>query len=144
MRISTTLWRTIRTRKRQRYPHEGARRKRYSRPTIEKAISNQLHNPYRLKHPKASPIFGPYQGRVDALLLENDHLPRKQRYTVHRMFEILQIEGYHGSESRIRQYVSARHAQTRTPEVFLPLEFEPGQDAQIDWVRRVGAYEIPV
>ncbi len=105
----------------------------YSRPTIEKAISNQLHNPYRLKHPKASPIFGPYQARVDALLLENDHLPRKQRYTVHRMFEVLQIEGYQGSESRIRQYVSARHAQTRTPEVFLPLEFEPGQDAQIDW-----------
>jgi hypothetical protein len=75
----------------------------YSRPTIEKAISNQLHNPYRLKHPKASPIFGPYQARVDALLLENDHLPRKQRYTVHRMFEVLQIEGYQGSESRIRQ-----------------------------------------
>lgn len=105
----------------------------YSRPTIEKAIANQLHNPYRSKRQKASPIFGPYQARIDALLLENDHLPRKQRYTVHRMFEVIQAEGYQGSESRIRQYVSALHATTRTPEVFLPLEFEPGQDAQIDW-----------
>jgi transposase len=105
----------------------------YSRPTIEKAIANHLHNPYRSKRTKASPIFGPYQARIDALLLENDRLPRKQRYTVHRMFEVIQAEGYQGSESRIRQYVSTLHARTRTPEIFLPLEFEPGQDAQVDW-----------
>ena len=105
----------------------------YSRPTIEKAIANQSTNPYHLRRPKPSPIFGPYQARVEALLHQNESLPRKQRYTVHRMFEVLQAEGYQGSESRIRQYVSARHAQTRTPEVFLPLEFEPGADAQVDW-----------
>jgi hypothetical protein len=70
-----------------------AREEGYSRPTIEKATANQLHNPYRLKRPKPSPIFGPYQKRVDALLLENEHLPHKQRYTVHRMFEVIQDEG---------------------------------------------------
>lgn len=105
----------------------------YSRPTIEKAITNQLQNPYRVRHPKAAPVFGPYQARVDTLLLENDHLPHRQRHTVHRMFEVLQAEGYQGSESRIRQYVSARHARTRTPEVFLPLACEPGRDAQVGW-----------
>jgi hypothetical protein len=98
----------------------------YSRPTIEKAIANQLYNPYRLKHPKAAPIFGPYQARVDALLLENDHLPHKQRYTAHRMFEVLQAEGYQGSESRIRQYVSARHhALTRTSKAISTLDRTP-------------------
>src|SRR5712692_791051 len=35
--------------------------------------------------------------------------------------------------SRLRQYVSARRRTKETPQVFLPLEFEPGQDAQVDW-----------
>ncbi len=113
----------------------------YSRPTIEKAITNQLHNPYRLTRPKASPIFGPYQARVEALLCQNEHMPRKQRYTVHRIFEVIQAEGYQGSESRLRQYVSARRAVTQTPQVFLPLEFEPGQDAQVDWGEAVATID---
>ena len=118
-----------------------AREEGYSRPTIEKAITNQLHNPYRLTHPKASPIFGPYQARVEALLCQNEQMPRKQHYTVHRIFEVIQAEGYQGSESRIRQYVAARRAVTQTPEVFLPLEFEPGQDAQVDWGEAVATID---
>jgi len=76
-----------------------AREEGYSRPTIEKAITNQSNNPYHVRRPKPSPIFGPYQPRVEALLLENDHLPRKQCYTVHRIFEVIRAEGY--QESRI-------------------------------------------
>jgi len=110
-----------------------AREEGYSRPTIEKAITNQLPNPYRLTRAKPSPIFGPYQARVEALLQQNEQMPRKQRYTVHRIFEVIQAEGYQGSESRLRQYVATRRAATQIPEVFLPLEFEPGQDAQVDW-----------
>ena len=110
-----------------------AREEGYSRPTIEKAITNQSNNPYHVRRPKPSPIFGPFQPRVEALLRENDHLPRKQCYTVHRIFEVIRAEGYQGSESRLRQYVSARRHTKETPHVFLPLEFEPGQDAQVDW-----------
>ena len=110
-----------------------AREEGYSRPTVEKAITNHLHNPYRLTRAKPSPIFGPYKERVEALLQQNDQMPRKQRYTVHRIFEIIRTEGYQGSESRLRQYVAARRQAEQIPEVFLPLEFEPGQDAQVDW-----------
>jgi len=110
-----------------------AKEEGYSRPTIEKAIANQLHNPYHVTRPKASPIFGPYQGRVEALLRENEQMPQKQRYTIHRIFDLIRTEGYQGSESRIRQYVAVRRATTQAPEVFLPLEFEPGADAQVDW-----------
>jgi len=118
-----------------------AREEGYSRPTIEKAITNQLHNPYRLTRSKPSPIFGPYQARVEALLCQNEQMPRKQHYTVNRIFEVIQAEGYQGSESRIRQYVAARRAVTQTPEVFLPLEFEPGQDAQVDWGEAVATID---
>jgi len=110
-----------------------AREEGYSRPTIAKAIANQPPTLYRLTRPKASPVFGPYQARVEALLRQNDHLPKKQRYTAHRIFEIIQAEGYQGSESRLRQYAATRRAANQTPEVFLPLEFEPGADAQVDW-----------
>lgn len=104
-----------------------------SRDTIRRALSNDPRKPYQLTRKKPAPIFGPYQPRIEALLGENERLPRKQRYTAHRMFEVLQEEGYQGSESTIRHYISTRKIEKHTPDVFLPLEFEPGQDAQVDW-----------
>jgi transposase len=104
-----------------------------SRDTIRRAISNDLLKPYRLTRKKPAPVFGAYQLRTEALLRENERLPRKQRYTAHRIFEVLRAEGYQGCESTVRHYVAGRKAASRQPEVFLPLEFEPGQDAQVDW-----------
>ena len=72
---------------------------------------------------RSSPIFGPFQARVEALLAENDHLPRKQHYTAHRIFEIIRAEGYQGCESRIRQHLGAWKETHHPPELFLPLEF---------------------
>jgi len=108
-----------------------AREEGYSRPTVEKAIANQSPHPYRLTRSKPAPVFGPYQARVEALLRQNDHLPKKQHYTIHRIFEVIQAEGYQGSESRLRQYAAARKKANQTPEMFLPLEFDPGEDACI-------------
>src|SRR5260221_12791543 len=104
-----------------------------SRDTIRGAISNDPLKPYLLTRKKPAPVFGPYQPRVEALLHHNERLPRKQRYTAHRIFEVLREEGYQGCESSIRHYISARKIASPTPDVFLPLEFEPGQDAKVDW-----------
>src|SRR5204863_7316712 len=41
--------------------------------------------------------------------------------------------GYQGSEARIRLHVSQWNKAHKAPTLFLPLEFEPGQDAQVDW-----------
>lgn len=107
----------------------------HSRQAIRRAISNA---PPSLKSPPSSafrsaPIFGPFQARVEALLAQNDSLPRKQQYTSHRIFEIIRAEGYQGCESRVRQHTAFWKETHRPPELFLPLEFEPGQDAQVDW-----------
>ena len=67
-----------------------------------------------------------------------------QQYTAHKIYERLREEGYQGSEARVRLHMSQWNKAHKAPALFLPLEFEPGQDAQVDWVRRVGAYEIPV
>ncbi len=77
--------------------------------------------------------MGPYQEHLDKLLQENDHLPKKQRYTGHKLFELLQAQGYAGSESSVQMYAVRWRKAHKRPATFLPLEFEPGQDAQVDW-----------
>jgi transposase len=110
-----------------------ARETHHSRRTVEKAVDGTPAQPYHLRRPKPAPVFGPYQARVDTLLEQSTQLPRKQQYTVHKIFEVLKLEGYQGSESRVGQYVAFRRKIDQAPDVFLPLEFEPGQDAQVDW-----------
>lgn len=109
----------------------------HSRQAIRNAISNHSvpspRKPSSTASSHLAPIFGPFQKRVEALVSQNDSLPRKQRYTAHRIFEIIREEGYQGCESRVRQYVAAWKEEHHPPEVFLPLTFEPGRDAQVDW-----------
>jgi transposase len=110
-----------------------AREFRRSRHTVTKALQADEVPTYRLSKKRPAPRLGPYKARLEEFLQENRRLPRKQRYTAHKLFELLQTEGYSGSESTIQAYgVRWRKAQ-KAPHVFLPLEFEPGQDAQVDW-----------
>ncbi|GAC1664302.1 MAG: IS21 family transposase [Ktedonobacteraceae bacterium] len=110
-----------------------AREQGHSRKTIDKAVDNLPPRPYQRSTAKPAPIFGPFQARADELLTESEHLPPKQRYTAHKIFEVLQTEGYQGSESRVRLHFTQWYKNHKAPAIFLPLEFEPGQDAQVDW-----------
>lgn len=112
-----------------------ARETGHCRDAIRRAIDDgppeTTVSPYPESRP--SPTFGPFQPRIEALLTQSNQLPRKQRYTSHRIFEIIQAEGYQGCESRVRQYIAEWKHAHQQPNPFLPLEFEPGQDAQCDW-----------
>lgn len=104
-----------------------------SRDAVTKAVRPL---PFSLPRPKQSrpwPVLGHYQTRIDTLIEQSARLPPKQRYTAHRIWEILREEGFTGSESRLRQYVHERKQALHPPERFIPLTFEPGQDAQVDW-----------
>lgn len=113
--------------------HQIARDEGRSRITIRKALANDPLPSRPTPRKKPKPVFGAYKERVTLLLQENERLPRKQRYTAHRIFELIVAEGYEGSESTVRQYVSRQRQATHAPDVFLPLEYDPGQDAQVDW-----------
>jgi len=78
-------------------------------------------------------LYEPYRARVEELLEERGGLPRKQRYTSSKIYELISHEGYEGCESRVRQEVGKWRAKKKPQEVYVPLEFEPGQDAQCDW-----------
>lgn len=56
---------------------------------------------YRLKRTRAKPKLGPFLGRIDAMLAEDETMPRKQRHTAKRIFERLQEEGYTGGYTQV-------------------------------------------
>jgi transposase len=105
----------------------------YDRETIRKAIVQAAPVPYTLARPRAAPVIGPYKRRIAELLAESKKQKRKQRYTAHRIFEILRNEGYTGSEGAVHNYVSRERRKDEYKEKYIPLEFDPGQDAQVDW-----------
>jgi transcriptional regulator with XRE-family HTH domain len=64
-----------------------------SRQTVAKALQSEHAPEYTLKKPREAPRLGPYQEQLDKLLEENGRLPKKQRYTGHKLFELLQAQG---------------------------------------------------
>lgn len=110
-----------------------AREHRCSRDTVKKAIESAEPATYTLKKPRPAPVLGPYMARIDELLAENERLPRKQRYTGHKIYEDIKAKGYRGSESRVRGYIAEQRRDKKKRQVYIPLEFDPGADGQVDW-----------
>ena len=101
--------------------------------TIRKALKESEPGSYRLAKPRAAPVLGPYKAEIDKRLAEEAKHPRKQRYTSKKLYELIRAQGYRGAESTVRAYVGKQRQTYRRPQVYLPLTFDPGQDAQIDW-----------
>jgi transposase len=110
-----------------------ARETGHSRPTIRKAIQSAESTPYTIKVPRSAPKLGAYQARIDELLAENEQMPRKQRYTCHKIYELIEADGYAGSETTVRGYIAKKRGSKKKRKVYIPLEFDPGEDAQVDW-----------
>jgi transposase len=128
-----------RERIRRAYYHEEksirqiAREMHHSRATVRKAIASAETDRYTLRKPRKAPVLGPYKDRIDELLEENENLPRKQRRTGHRIYKVIAADGYQGSESSVRGYIADQRQETKKRKVYIPLEFDPGEFAQVDW-----------
>jgi transposase len=110
-----------------------ARERGHGREAVRQALASAGPVAYTLKDARPAPKLGPYQARIEELLAENERLPHKQRYTGTRIYQVIRGEGYTGSESAVRRYVGAQRRERRKKQVYLKLEFDPGQDAQVDW-----------
>lgn len=105
----------------------------HSRKTVRKALESAEPSSYRIRKPREAPVLGPYKDRIDEILEENEQLPRKQRYTGHRIYKDIQAKGYSGAESTVRGYIAQSRREKKKRKVYIPLEFDPGIDAQVDW-----------
>jgi len=106
---------------------------RHSYWTIRGALDGAAVRAYQLRVVKPAPVLGGYKRRIEELLQESERQPRKQRYTSHKIYQLLQKEGYSGSESGIRRYIGERRRELKRPPIYLPLAFDPGIDGQVDW-----------
>jgi hypothetical protein len=73
---------------------------------------------------------------IDNWLKSYKDKPKKQRHTVHRIYNRLVDEhGYKGEESTVRRYVRLASVVLgiETPRVFIPCNPEAGQEAEVDW-----------
>jgi transposase len=116
---------------------EISRELNHCRRTVRKALQDPGPREYKPKSWRKKPVLGPYRERIDALLDESERQPRKQRFTARRIYQLIRAEGYRGSESTVRRYVGKKRELMRQSQAYLPLEFDPGQDAQMDWTEAV-------
>ena len=109
-----------------------AREYHYSRKTVRKAIQDASVPEYHLSGPKPYPVMGPYLPIIERWLREDKYRPKKQRHTAHRIYErLIDEHGFAGCERTVRKHVS--RLRQDFSEIAIPLEFDPGTDAQGDW-----------
>jgi len=124
---------------RKAYHNEGlsireiSRRYKHGRNLIRKALVHAAPEPYQINQTRNSGILGSYQERIVELLKESEKLPRKQRYTGHKVYEMVVKEGYIGCEGSVHNFICRTKKTLQAGKAYLPLEFDAGQDAQVDW-----------
>ncbi len=111
---------------------EIARERGHSRKTVKKAISDASVPGYRLTKARPSTVIDPFKAIIGSWLDEDRLQPPKQRHTAHRVYARLVSEHqFSGAERTVRKYVSRLKSTFR--DMYIPLEFDPGSDAQCDW-----------
>jgi transposase len=72
-------------------------------------------------------ILDPYEPKIHALLAEDLKLRAV------RIRELIQLEGYAGQIGLVRNFVREIRSLYQPQRVFLRMEYEPGEYAQVDW-----------
>jgi len=109
-----------------------ARELHHGRRTVRKAIYDPAPPRYTRAVPAAKPVLGPFTAIIDRWLADDLSSPKKQRHTARRIYHrLVEEHGFEGGESTVRRYVRQHRPKKR--EVYLPLEYDPGSDAQCDF-----------
>lgn len=106
------------------------------RRMVRQAIESALP-PARKKPERKRAKFDAVKDFIERILLTDEHAPRKQRHTAHRIFSRLRQElpEVEISERTVRQYVEEIRVSIGLAkrEVFIPQHYEYGAEAQVDW-----------
>lgn len=98
--------------------------------TLEKILEHPVPPGYRRSKPPRRFKIDPWLGRLQEILEEDKHTPRKQRHTVKKIWEILQYEGFDGGYTTVKDAV--RELRRTSQEVYMPLSHPPGE-GQVDF-----------
>lgn len=102
-----------------------AKRLGVHRNTVTRALASQLPPRYE-RPPRPSPLE-PFKPRIQALL---DLYPTLSGV---RVRELLEVEGYQGSQTVLNDFLRDLRGSRRTPLVYQRTTYAPGDVAQVDW-----------
>jgi len=105
-----------------------------SRNTVDKYCTGDTVPWERREYIRSTTVISDEVVHFIEKCLEQDAVEgvRKQKHTAKRIYDRLVEEcDFKGGESTIRRKV--RVLRERTPEAFMPLEYDPGEALQIDW-----------
>lgn len=104
-----------------------------ARNTVAKYLKDSDAPKYVSTRPRGRPIADKWEEHVRKILEDDRNAPRKQKHTAKRIFDRLVAEHqYTGSERTVR-YLVADIKNKPAQKACLPLQFEPGKDAQVDF-----------
>lgn len=111
-----------------------SRELKLSRNTVKRVLrQDKLKDKYQRDYQPA-PKLGEYKVRLEGWLLEDQLLPKSQRYSARRLYERLKGEGYRGAYDSVQRFV--KHWQLeggRIGDAYIPLYFAPAEAYQFDW-----------
>jgi len=115
-----------------------ARKLGISRNTVRGYLRGERRaGQYRRRGRRAQPVRDGIREVVRALLVaeQESETPRKQCLTAARIHRLLRAGGHAAGASVVRQLVHELRLELRDPleHAYLPLEYEPGVDAQVDF-----------
>ena len=116
-----------------------ARKRGVSRNTVRKVLrAEETEFRYERRSLLCYPKLGAFQERLDGMLADNGSRSKRERLTLVRMVELLQLEGYAGSYDAVRRYAKRwRREQGLVNTAYIPLVFAPGEAYQFDWSHEI-------
>ena len=115
---------------------ELAERHKVHRRAVRAALASPLPPPRKMYLARSRPAIDPWTAVIDAWLIADQGVHRKQRHTARRVWQRLVAE--HGavlSEVTVSRYVTRRRVELGLVkvEVCLPQSHEPGAEAEVDF-----------
>jgi len=110
-----------------------------SRKVVRRVIRSEATEFRYERRRQPLPRIGPWQDRLDELLLANEAKSARERLTLIRVFEELRGLGYTGGYDAVRRYARVwrtAHGAT-TAAAYVPLSFAPGEAYQFDWSHEI-------
>ena len=113
-----------------------------SRNTVRRYLRGEgLPGRYQMTSPRPQPTRDLIRDRVRELLATEREkaTPRKQRLTAARIHRLLERDGIDVGATTVKAVVREVRLELRDPleHAYLPLEYEPGEDAQVDFYEAV-------
>jgi transposase len=106
-----------------------------SKNTVKKVIRSDKTKFELTQHSRKKPALEKHLGMLHQLLEENSKEPLRRRMTSRKLYQQLQASGYRGSYESVNLISRKfrREREGKGKQVFIPLDFEPGEAFQFDW-----------